>query len=238
MSVIARRLSLQLEGQTLEYLLSFGRRKTLGLRIDAQGLRVGAPLGTPIARIEDFLRQHGRWIFEKLAAQAARPQPAAALALVEGATIPYLGQDWTLHLLGGNNQGLWRDGARSIELRLRPGADPRPVLLRSFQRRALAHFSGRVAHFCARLGVPLPPVGLTNARTRWGSCSSRSGIRLHWRLAHLAPALIDYVVAHEVAHLLEMNHSPRFWSVVESVYPDFKAARAALRGAGAGLPLI
>jgi hypothetical protein len=81
-------------------------------------------------------------------------------------------------------------------------------------------------------------VRLSSARTRWGSCSSRSGIRLHWRLIHLPPALIDYVVAHEVAHLLEMNHSPRFWAVVERLYPDWRAARADLRKAAAGLPVI
>ena len=84
----------------------------------------------------------------------------------------------------------------------------------------------------------MPAVRLSNARTRWGSCSSRSGIRLHWRLVHLSPALIDYVVAHEVAHLVEMNHSPRFWAVVERLYPDWREARAALRRAAATLPVI
>ena len=84
----------------------------------------------------------------------------------------------------------------------------------------------------------MPAVGLSNARTRWGSCSSLSGIRLHWRLIHLPLPLIDYVVAHEVAHLVEMNHSPRFWSVVESLYPGHVAARKALRQAAAALPSI
>ena len=78
----------------------------------------------------------------------------------------------------------------------------------------------------------------SNASTRWGSCSSRSGIRLHWRLIHLPLGLIDYVVAHEVAHLVEMNHSPRFWSVVESLYPEHMAARKALRQAASSLPHI
>ena len=68
--------------------------------------------------------------------------------------------------------------------------------------------------------------------------SRASGIRLHWRLVHLPPALIDYVVAHEVAHLLEMNHSPRFWAVVERLYPDWRVARRELRHAAAGLPLL
>jgi len=86
--------------------------------------------------------------------------------------------------------------------------------------------------------LPVPPVRLSNARTRWGSCSSLSGIRLHWRLVHLPPELIDYVVAHEVAHLREMNHSPRFWAVVESVCPAWRTGRARLRQAAASLPVI
>ena len=118
------------------------------------------------------------------------------------------------------------------------GGDARQVLLRGLQRRGLELFSNRVEEFCLRLGRPAPAVGLTNARTRWGSCSSRSGIRLHWRLIHLPLGLIDYVVAHEVAHLVEMNHSPRFWSVVESLYPDHLAARQALRQAAVSLPHI
>jgi len=145
-----------------------------------------------------------------------------------------------LRLVRGNNRVVWHEsGAQPVlELALRAGGDARQVLLRGLQQRALGLFCHRVEEFCLRLGHPVPAVGLSNARTRWGSCSSRSGIRLHWRLVHLPLALIDYVVAHEVAHLVEMNHSPRFWSVVASLYPDHVAARRALRQAAAGLPSL
>ena len=92
-----------------------------------------------------------------------------------------------------------------------------------------------MAEFALRIGVPVPPVGLTQARTRWGSCSAR-GIRLHWRLLHLPAELIDYVVAHEVAHCVHMNHSPRFWALVGQVVPDLAARRARLRQLGRMLP--
>ena len=135
---------------------------------------------------------------------------------------------------------LWHEQGpeRILELALRAGADARQLLLRGLQQRSLELFTNRVEAFCLRLGRPMPAVGLSNARTRWGSCSSRSGIRLHWRLIHLPLPLIDYVVAHEVAHLVEMNHSPRFWSVVESLYPGHVAARQALRQVAAALPSI
>ncbi len=87
----------------------------------------------------------------------------------------------------------------------------------------------RVAHFAARLGRAAPPVKLSGARSEWGSCNHRGEIRLNWRLAQLPPTLADYVVAHEVAHLAELNHSPRFWATVESLLPGHAALRRELR---------
>ena len=83
-----------------------------------------------------------------------------------------------------------------------------------------------------------PPLYLSNARTRWGSCSRLSGIRLNWRLIHLPRHQIDYVVAHEAAHLLEMNHSARFWRVVEELMPDYDEAREALKHANRIIPAL
>ena len=80
-----------------------------------------------------------------------------------------------------------------------------------------------------QLGVAPPPLTLSAARTRWGSCSLKTGIRLNWRLIHFPPHVIDYVVAHELAHLREMNHSPSFWAVVGQLFPTYKAARADLK---------
>ncbi len=85
------------------------------------------------------------------------------------------------------------------------------------------------AAFAAILGLTAPPLPLSAARTRWGSCSLRTGIRLNWRLIHFPPHIVDYVVVHELAHLREMNHSPAFWEVVRSVLPDYQHARGTLR---------
>lgn len=228
-----------LAGQRIAYTLRRSARKTLGLRIDHRGLTVGVPLRVGLREAEAFIRSHAGWVVEKL---HSRPQvqPAEAFEPVEGASIPFLGETWQLRLGRGNNRVLWHEQGpdKVLELALRAGADARQLLLRGLQQRSLELFTHRVEEFCLRLGRPMPAVGLSNARTRWGSCSSRSGIRLHWRLIHLPLPLIDYVVAHEVAHLVEMNHSPRFWAVVESLYPDHLAARKALRRAAADLPSI
>lgn len=239
MSAAVETREIVLNGQRVPYLLRRSARKTLGLRIDHRGLIVGVPLRARLGDAEAFMRSHAVWIIEKLSVRARSTEAATPpFQIGEGAVLPYLGQPCRLRLGEGNNQVRWHEAgeAPTLELALRAGADPRLLLLRALQQRALLLFGNRVEEFCARLGLPVPPVGLSNARTRWGSCSSRSGIRLHWRLIHLPLALIDYVVAHEVAHLIEMNHSPRFWSLVTSLYPEHPAARRALRDAAASLP--
>ena len=97
-------------------------------------------------------------------------------------------------------------------------------------------FESRCRHFAEPLGVTMTGLRLSSAQTRWGSASADGMIRLNWRLIHFSPALIDYVVAHELAHLKEMNHSPRFWAVVRSVFPEYELARDRLKQAV--LPLM
>jgi predicted metal-dependent hydrolase len=97
------------------------------------------------------------------------------------------------------------------------------------QRQAKRIFEERCRHFAAQLGVRMTRLSLSSASTRWGSAGADGAIRLHWRLVHFAMPTIDYVVAHELAHLREMNHSAAFWEVVRSVVPDYERARGTLR---------
>ena len=97
------------------------------------------------------------------------------------------------------------------------------------QRQARRIFQERVEHFAERLGVRCTRLALSSAQTRWGSASADGSVRLNWRLVHFALPTIDYVVTHELAHLREMNHSPRFWDVVRSVLPDYERMRGQLK---------
>ena len=121
--------------------------------------------------------------------------------------------------------------ARRLHVGLPPdaGADRLRDAVQSWlQREARALFEARCAHFAERLGVRVTRLTLSSAATRWGSASASGAVRLHWRLIHFPLATIDYVVAHELAHLREMNHGPRFWNVVRSVVPDYESARRRL----------
>lgn len=229
---------IRLHGQEVGYVLRRSARRSFGLQVDQRGVRVAVPSQAHEAEVERFILGHADWLLNKMRACAERPQPVR-FEPIDGARFPVFGEACRLRLGGPARSSRWRASPDGVEELVLPASvDPRTALVRALRQRALPWFSERVAEYCYRLQRPVPPVRLSGARTRWGSCSTLSGIRLHWRLVHLDPALIDYVVAHEVAHLLEMNHSPRFWAVVDRLYPDWKAARGRLRKAARELPLI
>jgi len=230
----AKTRHLLIGGRVIDYRLKSGARR-LSMTIDERGLRIGAPQRTALAEIEAFVHGHGDWVLKKLDELAAASRPRH-LTIKDGTRLPLLGNDAEVRVLPGANRVRWV--ADVLVLEARPEADLAQLATRALQKRALTHFTGRLAHFSGQLDLAPPRLGLSSAHTRWGSCSKQSGIRVNWRLIHLPPHLGDYVVAHEVAHLLEMNHSPRFWSVVGSLYPEWKAARSELKQRATSLPIL
>jgi len=227
-----------LAGRRIEYRFARRRRRTIALTVDAQGLSVSAPLNAAWRDIDAFLSEKARWIVARLDEWAGVPRAAPVLGL-DGERVPVFGETLGLAVIAGRPD-VRREGA---ELRIstrKPSSAHRVItlLLRWLRAQALDALTPRTAHYAARLGRGAPPVSLSNAERQWGLCTADGAIRYSWRLVHLAPSLVDYVIAHEVAHLVEMNHSKRFWSVVESLYPDWRDARARLEREGAGLPLI
>ena len=104
-----------------------------------------------------------------------------------------------------------------------------PAEVRATKKKAKEYLTRRCEHFAPRMGVDFQSVKVNSARTRWGSCTSEGNLNFTYRLIFAEPELIDYIVVHELAHRREMNHSPRFWAVVEATLPDYRKHRAALR---------
>jgi hypothetical protein len=225
---------LQLGARIVSYELNTGRRR-LTMTIDERGLRIGAPRLLPLAEIEAFVRTHADWVLKKLDEHVTR-SAQRHIAIRDGVAIPLLDAEVKVRIVSGANRIAWEGDL--LILAARPEADLDALARRGLQRRALALFEERVAHFAQRMGRAAPAVALSSARTRWGSCSRQGGIRLNWRLIHLPPHLIDYVVAHELAHLAEMNHSPRFWAEVGRLFPEWREARRELKARAAAIPLI
>jgi predicted metal-dependent hydrolase len=225
---IASRQSFMLDGNWVEYTLKRSRRRrTITLTIDEDGLRVGAPWRVSRQRVDTLLESHARWIARKLAEwRARRPPPFTWQA---GATVMTMGEPLTL-VVSSAGDVTQREGSR---LYVRAGADDPDTLAQQvvawLRGTAQGWFEQRAAHFARVLEVRTPTIRLSNARTRWGTCHPDGRVLLNWRLIQAPPALIDYVVVHELAHLREANHSPRFWRWVASVLPDYEERRRTLR---------
>jgi predicted metal-dependent hydrolase len=218
----------------VDYRLKSGAKR-LSMTIDERGLRIGAPRRIGLTEIEAFVHGHGEWVLKKLGELAHASQPRH-VTIKDGARLPLLDGEAEIRVLPGANRVRWV--ADVLVLEARPAADLAQLATRALQKRALTHFAGRLTHFTGQLDLALPKLSLSSAHTRWGSCSKHGGIRVNWRLIHLPAHLGDYVVAHEVAHLVEMNHSAHFWAVVGELYPDWKTARSELKQRATSLPIL
>ena len=221
-------------GRIVDYRLKAGARQ-LSMTIDERGLRISAPRRVSLDEIETFVRGHGEWVLKKLDELARATQPRH-LTIKNGLRLPLLGSEAEVRVLPGANRVRWV--GEILVLEARPDADLGPLAVRALQKRALTHFTERLNHFTTKLDIAAPKLSLSSAHTRWGSCSEQGGIRVNWRLIHLPAHLGDYVVAHEAAHLIELNHSKRFWAVVDSIYPDWNAARSELKRRATSLPIL
>ena len=221
---------IRLEGQEIPYYLSRARRRSIGMLINHEGLAVRAPHWVALREIEAALAARGAWIVETLAVWRDRGFESLPAQWRTGASIMYLGRSLTLKLFPSRKPSIEAD---LLDLAvLHPRADDEAVIdafVRGWLREeALALLTQRVLHFAAQVAQKPPRVALSNARTQWGSCNHKGHIRLNWRLVQLPPHLSDYVVAHEVAHLVELNHSPRFWNIVASLLPGHAQAKREL----------
>jgi len=226
---------IQLGEHHLDYALLRSKRRSIGFLISDEGLRVTAPKWVTLGEIENAIREKQRWIFTKLNERrersARRLQPQ--MQWRDGATLPYLGQDITLRIRGHQAAGIAYD-ADTLELTVGLPADAGEQQLKDrvqgwLQARAKETFAARLPIYAEKLGVTYQSFALSSATTQWGSCTADGRIRLNWRLMHFSLPLIDYVIAHELSHLREMNHSPRFWATVQSIFPEFETAKRALR---------
>ncbi|HET9822913.1 MAG TPA: SprT family zinc-dependent metalloprotease [Burkholderiaceae bacterium] len=232
----------RLDGHLVGYEFRRARRKSIGLVVSPEGLVVSAPRWVPLGEVEAMLQEKARWVLRKLREQEERAQRMAAQRIEwrDGASVPFLGETVivvldprtagsVLHTAEDTLPGVPR---LTLHVGLPQHAAPeqiRDAVQSWLQRQARRVFEERCRHFAAQLGVRWTRLALSSATTRWGSASADGAIRLHWRLIHFALPTIDYVVAHELAHLRVMDHSPRFWDVVRSVIPDVERWRVTLR---------
>lgn len=200
------------------------RRRTLSLEIKSDGgLVVRAPFSARETVIRAFIRQKRDWIEKASREMKTRAAQAPPRRYEHGETFLYLGNSYPLHIAEDMH------GKLLFEERFILAARHRRRAARLFERwyreEAFAVFTRRCRFYAAAMDLKYRSIDLSTARRRWGSCSKDGRLRLNWRLVMAPLDVIDYVVVHELAHLKELNHSRRFWALVERFYPEHRKAR-------------
>lgn len=205
------------------------RRRTLGLTVTAHEVRIHAPSWTPRAEIETYVLHQHDWLHRAWARMQARaPQPVASAF----AEVRYLGRVLSLDIQPALFSEVRRHGD-TLRVFAAYDTDPQALVRAWLHARAIRLLAWRLARIARKLGRAPSRFALSNAQTQWGSCTQRGHVRLNWRLVQAPLALIDYVAAHELAHLVHLDHSPRFWAQVAVLCPEALARRAELRGMSA-----
>ena len=242
---MTERDSVRIGDTVIEYEIrrSARRRKTVQIKIDGGVVQVAAPSATPDGELRAIVRERAAWILKRMS--EAVPEPATK-RFVSGETLPYLGQHvpmvieradvrWPQVRLDRRTfriavPGDIEDGERDEQIQ--------HAVIAWYAARAAERYPAGVDRWWPRLGSGArSPVLIRDQRRRWGSCASDGTLRFSWRGMMLEPALIEYIVVHELAHLTVKNHSPDFWKLVNSAMPDAQQRRKRLREISRTLPL-
>lgn len=211
------------------------RRKTLALIVKPDAsLIVRAPLRTPQRTIKDFLEKNTGWVKRKQA-EALAALPPGPKQYVPGECFMYLGNSYPLVIQREQKQPLLLEESFKLAGEAQDNADL--VFERWYRARAKETIGERVDLYASQHGFQYKRVGITSARTRWGSCSPNGSLNFSWRLILAPLEAVDYVVVHELVHTVFHNHSRRFWKHVETILPDYQVHRKWLKANASRLTL-
>jgi predicted metal-dependent hydrolase len=195
--------------------------------IPGKGIEVVLPRGFALREAASFVRRERDWVLRQLDTLAI----VGDSTLSDGAKVPYLGDTLVVSITPGTANRVRRAGDK-LHVTLTEGT-PAHAAVESWYRREARHvLRERALLHAATLGVEIGRIAIKDTRSRWGSCSSKGNLNFSWRLLLAPDAVMDYVVAHEVAHLRELNHSPRFWAIVAHICPTYRTQRSWLRQHG------
>ena len=207
------------------------KRKTLAIYIlkDAS-VEVRAPLDMPLRHIERFVDSKERWISDRVSRRARSIDAKFAFSLNYGDQVLLRGKLYPIKAV--EKSGLSRAGFDGEYLLAPPGLSSdmiKKAVISIYTDEANKTLREKTRAFAERMGIQYRGLRVTGAKTRWGSCSSKASLCFSWRLIMAPDDVIDYVVVHELAHIREMNHSPRFWALVSCVIPDYPDKKKKLR---------
>ncbi|MFW5703499.1 MAG: M48 family metallopeptidase [Patescibacteria group bacterium] len=226
---------------TLEvsYTVQRARRKTIGIRITPRGtIDVSAPYLVPDFLIRRFLLEKKGWILQKLKKQAEIAESGQMITFGNGDYLPFFEETYLLKINTVPNASRPRLYAinKTFQVMLpdtmerhRAEVEVRQLVQDWYLRNTKPVLEQRVLRYADQMGVSYESIKVKDVTSHWGSCSTQKRLNFNYRIAMIPIELCDYIIVHELCHLTEMNHSPRFWRLVEEVIPNYKELRKMLR---------
>ncbi|MCV6615171.1 MAG: M48 family metallopeptidase [Cellvibrionaceae bacterium] len=196
------------------------KRRSLAINVKAGEVEVRAPLGLARAEIEAFIWQKRNWIVRKVLEQRQVLAEIPQRRYQQGEQLPFLDAHLTLEFIAG------RSKARRVGARLLLGADckDKSAAVQAWYRQAaLDYLSAEAQKLAAELGVHYRDIKVRKMKSRWGHCTSMGVLQFNWLIMLAPKAVVNYLLVHELCHLIYFDHGPLFWAKVESICPDYKA---------------
>lgn len=209
------------------------RRARLTIERDGS-LRLRAASDVAPAELQDFVASKRDWIYKKLAEKEELRWQPVTKELVDGEGFLYLGRSHRLKIAETDRRTVRLDHGRLVLPTALQDAGFRPIVS-WYEQRGSAWLRPRVAQWAARLRVEPDNLEVADLGHKWGAASAGGRIRIHWATMQLRPALVNYVLAHELAHLREAHHGPAFWQLLARSLPEYEARKVELARVGAGL---
>ena len=209
----------------ISYTLTRTKRKTIAIYITYNGVEVRAPHVTPKYEIDRFVASKEKWIEEKASIMRERMENRDSFRLDYGSLVLFRGMTYPI---AESKDAIGFDGAC---FRVPPGLDFEEIkraCIDIYRMQAKRVIEPRTSAFAEQMAVNYASVKITGAQKQWGSCTAKKRINFSWRLMMADDALIDYVIVHELAHTLELNHSADFWDIVGAFLPDFRERKKRL----------
>lgn len=202
-----------------------------------RGVRVIIPKRAPESEAERFIKSKARWLLRNLARFDRLAKIVPNRSFVSGTKLPLLGTELTLEVLAGPPAVERRGDLLVVSMPAPNESAVRYALEDWYQALAQEKVERRVRDLAGRFGISFRSVDISDARTRWGTCSSTGRLRFNWRLLLAPPEILDYMVAHELAHIDRKNHSPEFWARVAELHPTYGESEKWLKRNGRSLVL-
>ncbi|MEC4678976.1 MAG: SprT family zinc-dependent metalloprotease [Nitrospirota bacterium] len=225
--------------KNIDYTLKRSKRKTASIQIERNGqVSLRVPMRMLIRDIETLIAEKEGWILRHLAQRKKINLRKNERYYLNGERFPYLGKSYVLKIVGDQSQPLLlKSGFFCLRTDHQSPAKAAAAFKAFYREKGLIQITERVAHFQMIMGVQANRIRMVETKTRWASCSSKGNLNFHWKCLILPKKVFDYIIVHEVAHLVHLNHSKRFWIQLEKIMGDYQEYREWLRLNGAEMEL-